>query len=63
MGQYRIVMNMAVRNKGCLKWRDNIVEERLQPICKQFGDDLVNNIAEADGARVMHRGGTQLLWN
>jgi hypothetical protein len=44
MSQDRIVMYVAARNKSCLKRRSDIIQKRLEPISKQFGNSLVDNI-------------------
>jgi hypothetical protein len=39
------------------------MELSFEPICQDFQDNLVNDIAQPNGSELMHKRNTQLLWN
>jgi hypothetical protein len=63
MSQVEVILNMAIRNKSRLKMRYNVKEKRLEPVGKQLGDNLVDNIAETNRKKMLNRGSTQLFWD
>jgi hypothetical protein len=63
MSQVKVILNMAIRNESCLKRRYNVKEKRLEPVGKQLGDNLVDNIAETNRKKMLNRGSTQLFWD
>jgi hypothetical protein len=59
MGQDGVVLNTSGWNKSKLVRRDEMIEQSLESISQNFGDD----IAQTDGLKMMHRRSPQLLRN
>ena len=55
MGHNNIIEDHSARDKGALTTINNIMEMNLHPIHPGFGDNLVKNIAQADGTKVLYR--------
>jgi len=43
---------MSARHKGKLKMRIKILEERLQSVCKNFGDNIIDDVAKTNRSEV-----------
>jgi hypothetical protein len=63
MSQNNIFLNVPGGDKSILIRRNKKMGLSLEPICQDFRDNLVNDIAQANGSELMHRRSTQLLGN
>ena len=48
LSQEGVFLDFTTKNEGCLPWRNQLVKDLLEPICKEFRDDFIKHIAEAN---------------
>jgi hypothetical protein len=61
-GYEGIARDQSSGQKGTLGFRDQVMEERSEPVNETLGDDLVDDIAEGDGSVVLQVGGVIHFW-
>ena len=55
MSKNCIVLDISIKNKGRLEGRNSLWEERFQPISKDLGDKLVDNVAQTYRPKLIDR--------
>ena len=48
LSQEGVFLDFTTKNEGCLLWRNQLVKDLLEPICKEFRDDFIKHIVEAN---------------
>jgi hypothetical protein len=54
-------LNTPGWNKSRLIWGNKMMEKTFKPISQNLGNNLINDVAEANRSKMMNRGRTHLL--
>jgi len=57
-----VICDKSTGDESRLAVRDNAREDPLEPICNDFGDKFVDNVAQANRAEVSHGSGFGFFW-
>jgi hypothetical protein len=52
-----IILNVSRRNKSRLIWRNKVMKQPFEPVCQNFRDDLIDDIAQANRFELVNRRG------